>query len=230
MLSAVLMKTFKPILLSAGLILTAFSTACLDAQMVSPSIDSPDQPFSYFSRPTDEIGMMDAEAATEITPEGYLRTGYGEMMFFAGPKLEPTSVRIRTLEEGHLPIIHYEFESDGVAYRFTLFAATLDGKPEGTLVNFIRVTMKNQSSQSNRAILATGIRYDAPNTTGDWSGDNRFYRPARAIPRRLSSARRILQQPMGLLLRRQSLSSRWPPALYLSRRLFFPRLHAPRCL
>jgi len=177
MIPAVLMKIYKPILLPAGLILTAFSAACLDAQMVSPSIDSPDQPFSYFSRPTDEIGMMDAEAATEITPEGYLRTGYGEMMFFAGPKLEPTSVRIRTLEEGHLPIVHYEFESDGVAYRFTLFAATLDGKPEGTLVDFIRVTMKNQSSQSNRAILATGIRYDAPNTTGDWSGDNRFYRP-----------------------------------------------------
>jgi hypothetical protein len=145
--------------------------------MVSPSIDSPDQSFSYFSRPTDEIGMMDAEAATEITPEGYLRTGYGEMMFFASPELAPTSVRIRTLEEGRLPIVHYEFERDGVIYRFTLFAVTLTGKPEGTLVNFIRITMKNQSSQPSRAIVATGIRYDAPNFTGDWNGDNRFNRP-----------------------------------------------------
>ena len=115
----------------AVLALLIVSAAGLQAQMVSPSIDRPDQPFSYFSKPTDEIGMMDAEAATEITPEGYLRTGFGELMFFAGPELEPTSVRIRTLEEGHLPIVHYEFERDGVAYRFTLFAATLDGKPEG---------------------------------------------------------------------------------------------------
>jgi hypothetical protein len=145
--------------------------------MVSPSIDRPDQPFSYFSHPTDEIGVMDAEAATEITPEGYLRTGFGELMFFAGPELEPTSVRIRTLEEGRLPIVNYEFERDGVDYRFVLFAATLEGKPEGRLVNFIRITMKNQSSQPTRAILATGIRYDAPNNTGAAHGDNRFDRP-----------------------------------------------------
>lgn len=177
MISTDLMRFCKPVLLPAGLILAAFSAACLHAQMVSPSIDRPDQPFSYFSRPTDEIGMMDAETATEITPEGYLRTGYGELIFFAGPELEPTNVRIRTLEEGRLPIIHYEFERDSVTYRFTLFAATLDGKPEGTLVNFIRIAMKNESRQPSRAIVATGIRYDAPNNTGDQNGDNRFVRP-----------------------------------------------------
>ena len=176
-----MIKRCNPILLPAGLILAVLSAACLHAQMVSPSIDSPDQPFSYFSRPTDEIGMMDAEAATEITPEGYLRTGFGEMMFFAGPELAPTSVRIRTLEEGRLPMVHYEFERDGVAYRFTLFAATLNGKPEGTLVNFIRITMKNQSGQPSRAIVATGIRYDAPNSTGDRNGDNRFNRPVQGL-------------------------------------------------
>ena len=159
----------------AGL-LTAIPSAT-HAQMVSPSMDRPDQPFSYFSKPVDEIGMMDAEAATEITPEGYLRTGFGELMFFTGPELEPANVRLRTLEAGHLPIIHYDFERDGVFYRFTLFAATLDGKPEGPLVNFIRIEMKNQGSQTSRAILATGVRYDAPGNTGGTHGDNRFDRP-----------------------------------------------------
>ncbi len=177
MISGKLMRFCKPMILPVALMFAGFSADCLQAQMVSPSIDRPDQPFSYFSRPTDEIGMMDAEAVTEITPEGYLRTGYGEMMFFAGPELEPTNVRIRTLEQGRLPIVHYEFERDGVAYCFTLFATTLDGKPEGTLVNFIRITMKNQSSEPNRAIIATGIRYDAPNNTGAGHGDNRFDRP-----------------------------------------------------
>src|ERR1017187_2514753 len=100
----------KPALLLAGLLFTTLSATCLHAQMVSPSIDKPGQPFSYFSKPTDEIGMMDAEAATEITPEGYLRTGFGELMFFTGPELEPASVRVRTLEEGSLPIIHYRSE------------------------------------------------------------------------------------------------------------------------
>src|ERR1039457_3322901 len=152
-----MMKRCNPILLPAGLILAAFSATCLQAQMVSPLIDSPDQPFSYFSRPTDEIGVMDAEAATEITPEGYLRTGYGEMMFFAGPELAPTSVRIRTLEEGRLPIVHYDYERDGITYRFTMFAVTLDGKTDGPLVNFIRIAIKNPTAQPTRAILATGL-------------------------------------------------------------------------
>jgi len=58
----------------------AFFAAPARSQMVSPSVDRPGEPFSYFSHPTDEVGMMDAEAATEITPEGYLRTGFGELM------------------------------------------------------------------------------------------------------------------------------------------------------
>ena len=165
----------------ASLFLGAFAALAVPsaiAQMVSPAIDRPGEPFSYFSKPTDEIGMMDAEAATEITPEGYLRTGFGELMFFAGPELHPTSARIRTLDEGHLPIVHYSFERNRVLYNFTMFAATLDGRPEGTLVNFIRVEMVNLATRPNRAILATGVRYDAPNNTGAARhGDNRFDRP-----------------------------------------------------
>lgn len=165
-------------ILAAALLPAALFACRVNAQMVSPSIDKAGEPFSYFSAPTDEIGMMDAEAATEITPEGYLRTGFGELMFFAGPALKPISVRIRTLEDGHLPIVHYQFERDGIIYRFTMFAATLDGKPEGTLVDFIRITIKNEGSQTTRAILATGMRYDAPNNTGSpLHGDNRFDRP-----------------------------------------------------
>jgi hypothetical protein len=167
----------KFVLLSACLLLAVSAAVCLRAQMVSPSIDRPDQPFSYYSKPTDEIGVMDAEAATEITPEGFLRTGFGELMFFAGPELEPASARIRTLEQGRLPIMSYSFERDGIDYRFTVFAAILEGKSEGTEVNFIRVTMTNNGGEANRAVLATGIRYDAPNNTGDRHGDNRFTRP-----------------------------------------------------
>jgi hypothetical protein len=158
-------------------LLVAGCAAGLRGQMVSSSIDKPGEPFSYFSKPTDEIGMMDAAAATEVTPEGYLRTGYGELMFFSGPELTPTSVRIRTLEQGRLPIMYYQFARDGVVYRFTLFAAALSGKPEGPLVNFIRVEMKNQGAETTRAIFATGIRYDAPNDTAQPHGDNRFTRP-----------------------------------------------------
>src|ERR1039458_715151 len=133
----------KPVVFLVVALFVVLAADCLHAQMVSPSIDQPGQPFSYFSKPTDEIGVMGAEAATEITPEGYLRTGFGELMFFAGPELEPTSVRTRTVEQGNLPIVHYEFARDGIVYSFTLFAATFNESESGPLVNFIRVEMKN---------------------------------------------------------------------------------------
>ena len=187
--------------LACGILLALLGPVLLQAQMVSPSIDQAGQPFSYFSKPTDEIGVMDAEGATEITPEGYLRNGYGELMFFAGPQMEPTSVRIRTLEDGRLPIVHYQFQQDGILYRFTMFAARLAKNPaelslktsfpypgtiqspppgykvENPIVNFVRVEMVNQAAGPSRAIFATGIRYDGPNTTGQPHGDNRFTRP-----------------------------------------------------
>lgn len=153
------------------------ANAPLFAQMVSPSIDPPDQPFSYFSQPSDEIGVMDAPEATEITPEGYLYTGFGELVFFAGPNDTPVQQRLRTLERGYLPIDSYTWREDGIAFRFTMFAATLDGTPEGQLVDFVRVTMRNENPIATRALLATGFRYQAPSSTPRPIGDNRFVRP-----------------------------------------------------
>ncbi len=150
------------------------------AQMVSPKIDQPNQPFSYFSQPSDEIGVMDAPEATEITPEGYLYTGFGELMFFTGPDDMPVHQRLRTLERGYLPIDHYTWKQDGISYNFTMFAATLDGTPEGQLVDFIRIRMHNEGSIPTRALLAAGFRYQAPSNTPSPIGDNRFPRPAEA--------------------------------------------------
>ena len=169
-------RLFSPGFLAAG-VLTLSGLFAAHGQMVSPSIDQPDEPFSYFSQPTDEIGVMDAPEATEITPEGYLYTGFGELMFFTGPNDQPVCQRLRTLERGYLPIDSYVWRQDGIEYRFTMFAATLDGTPEGQLVDFIRVTMRNESAQPTRALFAAGMRYQGPSTTESTTGDNRFVRP-----------------------------------------------------
>jgi hypothetical protein len=150
------------------------------AQLVSPAIDSPNEPFSYFSQPSDEIGVMDAPEATEITPEGYLYTGFGELMFFTGPDDTPVHQRLRTLERGYLPMDEYTWRQDGIAYRFSMFAATLDGTPEGQLVDFVRITMHNGNVEPTRALFAAGFRYQAPSNTPRPIGDNRFVRPVDA--------------------------------------------------
>ena len=147
--------------------------------MVDPAIDGGPGPFSYYSRPTDEIGVMGGRG-TEVTPEGYLYTGYGELMFLAGPTLAPVRQRIRTLKDDWLPVIEYQVERGAVAYRFTMFAATLDGRPQSPVVDFVRVVMSNSGGAAARARVAFAVRYTAPSTTGSATGDNRFFRPARA--------------------------------------------------
>ena len=108
------------------------------SQMLNPAIDVPNQPFSYYSEPTDVIGVMDAPTATLVSPEGFFYTGYGELMFFTGNPQVAIAQRSKTLLRGYLPVIQYSFVRDGVRYSFTACAATLDGTPSGTLVYFIR--------------------------------------------------------------------------------------------
>jgi hypothetical protein len=168
------------------LLLLSLSTVSSDAQMLNPDIDRPDQPFSYFSQPTDIIGVMNAPSATEITPEGFLYTGFGELMFFTGPERKPISVRIRTLEQGYLPIVSYTVEEEGIQYRFTALAAQIpqpeidEASPTGQIADFMRVTASNHNSKPRAAFVTASIRYEGEQTTGQPQPDNRFRRPAEA--------------------------------------------------
>ena len=157
--------------------LVSFSPV-LAAQMVNPTIDAESGPFSYYSHPTDMIGVMDAPTGTLVSPEGYLYTGFGELMFFTGNPEIAIDQRVKTLLHGYLPVIQYNFVRDGIRYEFTDFAATLDGKPSGTQVDFVRVRIENISKVQRTAWFSTGMRYAGEvNATGG-AADNRFVRPA----------------------------------------------------
>lgn len=147
-------------------------------RMVSPAIDKPGEPFSYPSRPTDQIGVMHVTSGTEITPEGSLYTGFGELMFYVGIERAPVPARVRTLEEGHLPIVNYRVKHDGLEYRFTMFAASLGTEQMGGQVaNFIRVTVRNPGTSERHGFLTTAWRYQGEQRTPFSTGDNRFRRP-----------------------------------------------------
>jgi len=122
---------------------------------------------------------MDCPEGTEITPEGYLFTGYGELMFFFGSPPQPVNQRVKTLHKGYLPIIEYSFSYEGVGYSVTLFAYTLDGTPESPLLNFIRVQLENISSSPRTAYWWVGTRYTAPSTSASGIPDHRFRRPVK---------------------------------------------------
>jgi hypothetical protein len=174
----------------AAILLVLASCAAGIGQMVSPSIDHDGEPFSYPSKPTDEIGVMYAPSAAEITPEGYVYTGFGELMFFVGSQLEPVNQRLHVLEKGYLPIVQYAVERGGITYHFEMFSASMgDQQPDGPVVNFVRVTAVNSGTSPRLASFATAIRYQGPSSTASGSADNRFIRPAAA------TAPGLYQQP-----------------------------------
>jgi hypothetical protein len=154
-----------------------FFALSVGAQMVDPAIDRDDEPFSYFSQPTDVIGVMDARAGTLISPEGYLYTGFGELMFFTGNPPVPARQRVKTLYHGYLPVIQYTYKDGAVEYQVMSFAATLDGNPESDLMNFVRVRAVNRGDAPVIAHFAAGLRYTNESNLVNGVGDNRFRRP-----------------------------------------------------
>ena len=120
--------------------------------MVSPAIDQQPGPFSYFSRSTDEIGVQGFPSGAEITPEGSLYTGFGELVFYLGPDQTPIhsdQARVRTLEDGHLPILSYTVHNLGIEYTFTFFAAPISAQQaDQQIALFARVTAHNPGKSS----------------------------------------------------------------------------------
>jgi hypothetical protein len=160
----------------------------------SPPASEADHPSEKPLTPPDWIGPMGSGASTEITSEGYLLTGFEEMMFFSGPDLEPTNAHIHNLDQSHPPIVHYQFDRDGIKYRFTIFAGKIDKSAiirarqhakfpfmpgfdiesniYEPMVNFIRVDITNNGPEPRRAVFATGVRYADPNAAADPRRDN----------------------------------------------------------
>lgn len=166
--------TRSRLLFSLALLFAASARAQNPAPMVNPNIDQQPGPFSYYSQSVDEIGVMDAPMATEITPSGSLYTGYGELLFLVGPEMTAIHPRIRTLEKGYLPIVHFSHQQYGIDYQFTLFSAKLD---DGTIVDFARIVEKNTNTLPTRAVLTAATRYQDDTVNGSGMGAHEFARP-----------------------------------------------------
>ncbi|MCE5309069.1 MAG: hypothetical protein LLG20_15630 [Acidobacteriales bacterium] len=164
--------------LIALILVTATGYAQVRGGMLNPAVDVPSKPFSYFWHPTDVIGALYAPVATEVTPEGYLYTGFGELMFFVGNPPESVNQRIKTLHKGYLPIVEYDVEHSGVRYRFRMFGADLGGGMAGVPINFVEVEMRNGAKETRTAFLSSAYRFRPPmngvNSEADYRFEQRF--------------------------------------------------------
>lgn len=150
--------------------------AQIEGGMLDPDLDKAGEPFSYFWRPNEVLGALYAPVASEVTPEGNIWTGFGELMFYVGKPLVPVNQRMRTLLEGYLPVVQYKVTHRGVQYAFTMFASDLGAALEGLPVNFVQVEMTNKSQEQRAAFLASAFRVRAPYEIRTYRFGQRFDR------------------------------------------------------
>ncbi len=115
---------------------------------------SPTPLFSFLATPTDQLGVPGLFAASEVTPEGDLYTGYGELTFELGRPLRLLDQPLRRFEGGRYPIIDSVVEQAGVRYSLAMLATPVDG----VSVDLVRVVMRNVSRQPQTAVWGAGMR------------------------------------------------------------------------
>ena len=155
-------------LASAGALLAAAPAA----------VAAPSEPFSFLKTPTDQLAVPGEAGGTEITPEGYLYTGYAELVFKLGPRLRPFEQPLRTLAGGRYPVVSSQRTSAGVRYRIEVFASPVVGRP----VDFLRVALHNTARRPARARFAVAVRHAGGGLKASGAPRFRFRRPA--VPER----------------------------------------------
>jgi hypothetical protein len=132
------------------------------------------RPFSFLIHPTDQLGVPGYVSGTTVTPEGSLYTGWAELVFRYGQRLQPTSAPVRELLGGRFPVVRYSLRAGEVRYTVTALSAEAGQRP----VNFVRVLLRNVSGRPARARWAVALRHSGGALMADGQRAFRFPRPA----------------------------------------------------
>ncbi len=122
--------------------------------MVDPATDDMNREWSYETRPTVCIGVPLQPDWTHVTYDGALYSRqHAELCFFRGDPLRPLLARQKTLLDGWIPIVGYEWRDGDVACDIETFAAPLDGEDASNTVSFVRATMRNDGPTPATAVF-----------------------------------------------------------------------------
>ncbi len=76
---------------------------------------------------------------------------------WAGTPLKRLNSRVRTLDDGCLPVINYGSLVDGIEYRVKTFAAPVGLDPHANLLGFVRITATNPGKTPRRAAVGARV-------------------------------------------------------------------------
>lgn len=117
------------------------------------------EPFCYFSAPTDQLGFKNSPKATVVTSDGAFISAFGQLSFYAGSpdNLRPINKRVKTLVDGYIPVIRFQFDRDGLHYAFEAFASPVNLDPRNNLITFVQCKVTNPSGEAQNGILGANF-------------------------------------------------------------------------
>jgi len=125
-----------------------------------PAIDEENETFSFYAKPSMQLGFPGEEQATRVDYDGQLDTGNGKFLFLTGDPLEPVQERIWTLTKGYLPEINYSIIKNDVQLSFRVFQFWIDDKIlKQVPINFIQVDIENRLDKENELTLYFGVLF-----------------------------------------------------------------------
>jgi hypothetical protein len=145
----------QPMRKDVALLWLLFAATFVNAQTVpapGPASEAAG-PFSFYLVPSDVVGFKDCPQGFQLTYDGALNNGYGELDLQAGWPLAPVNQRVKTLYRGYLPIPQYEFVRNGVHYDVQMVGAPYHLDPRENLVAYVRIRMSNPGRTPMQAAL-----------------------------------------------------------------------------
>ena len=126
--------------------------------MVDPKIDQA-EPFDYFAQPSAFIGTLENGISAQITPEGALYNGAVEFMFYGGAASQPLLCPKKTLLQDYFPVVNYRAAQEGIDFRFEAFALPIADTMAHQAMNYLQVTLINNTSSARSTRFAVGMRF-----------------------------------------------------------------------
>lgn len=126
--------------------------------MLPDQANDPGREWSYNPKSTTVIGVPFTPAPVQVTYDGSIYTGKAELCFFYGNTNQPTAAYQKTFYQGWIPIVEYNWEENGIQYGMEMFGTSLPEEDSSNSVQFVRISLKNNSEKKQQAVFSAGTR------------------------------------------------------------------------
>lgn len=127
-------------------------------QMLGDEVNNQNKEWSYTPKQTTVIGVPFTPVPVQVTYDGSIFTKDSELFFFYGKEKTPLLAMQKTFYQGWIPIVQYDWVDEGLDYHIEIFGHTLTAERVDNSIQYVRVQVKNNTSERKSSYFGAGIR------------------------------------------------------------------------